>query len=221
MHEFFVSGSDGSVRARWLAFEGLIDLRCEETAIRAIEKVLQIELPRQANRYLGDGERSACWMAPLHWLLRLPEHEESALVAKLAKFSNEAGPCEDKLEGDGTFEGDDKAESVRRVDGVDTGADQSCGHAAITVVSDAYIGIRLEGLAATRVLSAGCPLDFSRLGPGCCARTLLARAQVMVIVLEQGSGYELLVERSHSDYVQQWITAAVSASTTDAARGSV
>ena len=178
MADPFLSAADGSIQAQWLAFEGLIDLRCEETALPAIESILQIELPQQANRYLRRGELSACWMAPSHWLLRLPEQDESALVAKLTNFAVSAD-CSDQ--------------------------------AAVTVVSDAYIGIGLKGPGAMRVLAAGCPLELGRLGPGYCARTLLARAQVMLIVLNDRAEYELLVDRSHADYVRQWLATAVAA----------
>ena len=53
MAEPFVLHPDGSLQARWLAHEGLVDLRCLEDTVDAVQAILQIELPRLANRLSG------------------------------------------------------------------------------------------------------------------------------------------------------------------------
>ncbi len=172
MAEPFVLHPDGSLQARWLAHEGLVDLRCLEDTVDAVQAILQIELPRLANRCISRSDIAIYWMAPLQWLIRVPEPDEQGLAAKLMQFSTDAG------------------------------------HASVTVVSDAFVGLRLEGSGASRVLSEGCSLDLESLEQGLCARTLLARAQIMLIPLHSAGGYDLFVDRSHADYLQQWIKAA-------------
>jgi sarcosine oxidase, subunit gamma len=169
MTEPWVSRPVGSVSARWLVREGLIDLRCLEDAVEPLQAFLQIELPQRANCRVRRGDISILWMAPLQWLIRVPEAEEQQLAAQLSEC-----PC----------------------------------HTAVTIVSDAYVGLRLEGSGAARVLSEGCPLDLELLEPGRCARTVLARAQVLLISLDVAGGYDCYVERSQAEYVRQWITTA-------------
>ena len=80
--------------------------------------------------------------------------------------------------------------------------------AAVTVVSDAFAGFRLIGTGAPELLARGCPLDLHRLTAGTCARSLLGRAQVLIVPLRDGPGYELFVERSHAGYAELWLRTA-------------
>ena len=81
-------------------------------------------------------------------------------------------------------------------------------HAVATVVSDAYMGLRLVAADAMHVLAQGCPLDLDVLSTGTCARTILARVTVL-IVHNDIQAYELWVERSHEVYLRGWIDAAL------------
>lgn len=81
-------------------------------------------------------------------------------------------------------------------------------NAAVTVVSDAYAAIRLTGEDAPDVLAQGCPLDLHALTARHCARTLIARAGVLVVPVAEAAGYELWVDRSYADYVALWLETA-------------
>ena len=75
------------------------------------------------------------------------------------------------------------------------------GEAMLTVVSDAYVGLRLAVLDALHVLAQGCPLDPDVLRAGICARTLLARVTVL-IVRNENESFDLWVERSHERHLR-------------------
>lgn len=81
-------------------------------------------------------------------------------------------------------------------------------HVAVTLVSDAWVGFEVRGADAAAVLAQGCPLDLDALPALRCARTLLARAQMLIAPLEAGSGFELWFERSHASYAARWLEAA-------------
>jgi len=80
----------------------------------------------------------------------------------------------------------------------------SHAHAA-TDVTDARAVLRLAGACARPVLAKGCPLDLHprRLGPGKVAQSVLARAQIMILPIEEG--YDLFVARSFASYVWAWL----------------
>ncbi len=80
---------------------------------------------------------------------------------------------------------------------------------SIVDVSANRTTLELSGLGAREILESGCPLDLDprAFGPGQCAQTLLARANV---VLWQTSDrpdpvYRLLVRPSFAAYVAAWI----------------
>ena len=183
MADALAAGTGGELQCSLLASEGLIDLQCLGNAVAAIEALLQFELPVIANRSVHGPAVSAHWLAPSHWLLRVPEAEEQKLSTELRRALRDATAATESA----------------AVDSLS---------AAVTSVSDAFVGIRLQGSGAADLLSQGCPLDLAQLVPGCCARTLLARAQVLLIPMTQLAGYDLFVERSYADYLQEWIAAA-------------
>ena len=41
-----------------------------------------------------------------------------------------------------------------------------------------------------------------------CARTLLARAQVLLVPLRQVTGYDIFVERDYAEYLREWVALA-------------
>lgn len=80
-------------------------------------------------------------------------------------------------------------------------------HAQALDVSDARAVIGLGGPAARDVLAKGCTLDLHPrvFGAGRVARTLLARAPVILHQLVDTPEYDLYVARSYADYLWAWL----------------
>jgi sarcosine oxidase subunit gamma len=83
-------------------------------------------------------------------------------------------------------------------------------HAAVNDLSGGQVTYRLSGEDARELLSKGCALDLhpSVFGPGACAQTGLAKASVIMRPLSGEPGFDLLLRRSFSDYVWQWLLRA-------------
>lgn len=83
-------------------------------------------------------------------------------------------------------------------------------HAAVNDLSGGYIAYRLSGHKARTLLSKGCALDLhpSVFSPGACAQTGLAKASVIMRLLDGEAGFDVLVRRSFSDYLWQWLLRA-------------
>lgn len=83
-------------------------------------------------------------------------------------------------------------------------------HAAINDVSAGNVPMRLGGPAAREVLAAGCPLDLhpKAFAPGQCAQTGLAKAGVLLALLDDTPEFELVVRRSFADYLARWLAHA-------------
>ncbi|GGK45219.1 sarcosine oxidase subunit gamma [Planomonospora parontospora subsp. parontospora] len=80
------------------------------------------------------------------------------------------------------------------------------GHAAVTDVSAQRTVIRLAGPAARDVLAHGCPLDLHPrvFGPGTCARSTLARADVLLAAGEDEE-FQIFVRSSFAAYLWAWL----------------
>jgi sarcosine oxidase, subunit gamma len=84
-------------------------------------------------------------------------------------------------------------------------------HAAITDLTDGRVAFRLAGPSARDVLAKGTPLDLHprAFPPGSCAGTLLAKASVLIHLLddnpEHGSGFDVYVARSFAHYLWTWL----------------
>jgi sarcosine oxidase subunit gamma len=97
-------------------------------------------------------------------------------------------------------EDDQRAEIMQRL------GQALAGHAyAATDVTDARAVLRLAGACARPVLAKGCPLDLHPrgFGPGKVAQSLVARAQVMILPIEEG--YDVFVARSFAGYLWAWL----------------
>ena len=83
-------------------------------------------------------------------------------------------------------------------------------HAAVNDLSGGQVTYRLSGENARQLLSKGCALDLhpSVFGHGACAQTGLAKASVVLRPLGDESGFDVLVRRSFSDYLWQWLLRA-------------
>jgi sarcosine oxidase subunit gamma len=84
-------------------------------------------------------------------------------------------------------------------------------HAAITDLSDGRVALRVAGPSARDVLAKGTPLDLHprAFPPGRCAGTLLAKATVLIHVLDddpaRGASFDVYVARSFAQYLWIWL----------------
>lgn len=80
-------------------------------------------------------------------------------------------------------------------------------HAAVVVVGDAHITLSLSGPKAVDVLAKGMTLDLDpdHFPAGSCARSLLAKAPVLLHRPGADFLYEVTAARSFSDYVSHWL----------------
>jgi sarcosine oxidase, subunit gamma len=80
-------------------------------------------------------------------------------------------------------------------------------HAAVTDVSEARTVIAVMGHRARDLLAKGTSIDLHprAFGPGRCAQTALAAANVTLRQLDDGPTYELHVLNSFADYLWRWL----------------
>ena len=84
-------------------------------------------------------------------------------------------------------------------------------HCAITEVGDGRVAFSLQGPSARDVLAKGCPLDLHprSFTSGSCAQSLLAKAAVLIHLVEDGSAagpaFEVYVARSFAQYLWAWL----------------
>lgn len=80
-------------------------------------------------------------------------------------------------------------------------------HAAATDVSGGNIVLRLAGQGARDILAKGCTLDFhaETFPVGTCAQSGLAKANVLIGLVDEQPTYEIVVRRSFADYLGLWI----------------
>jgi sarcosine oxidase subunit gamma len=83
-------------------------------------------------------------------------------------------------------------------------------HGAIVDVSEGRVALRLAGPSARDVLAKGCPLDIHprALKPGSCAQSLLAKASVLIHLVEEppaGPVFDVYVARSFAHYLFAWL----------------
>jgi sarcosine oxidase subunit gamma len=85
------------------------------------------------------------------------------------------------------------------------------GLGSVVDLSANRTAIELSGAAARDVLAKGCALDLhpSAFGPGDCAQTLLARAQVILEQRDDAPTYRLFVRGSFADYLATWLLDAM------------
>ncbi len=84
-------------------------------------------------------------------------------------------------------------------------------HGAVVDVSAQRTALRLSGPCAREVLQHGCPIDLHprAFGPGRCAQTLLARAQVVLYQTDEAPTYLILVRASFAEYLAEWLMDAM------------
>ncbi len=79
-------------------------------------------------------------------------------------------------------------------------------HAAVIDISGNRVRYRVEGSDALATLARGCALDLERLAPGDCAGTLLARAQIYLLLRDVRPNVEILPRRSFARYIEAWFS---------------
>lgn len=79
-------------------------------------------------------------------------------------------------------------------------------HTAVTLTGESMTVIHLAGVHARDTLAKGCPVDMHPrvFGPGQCAQTILARAN-MTIHQTADDVYDIIVRRSFAEYVWTWL----------------
>ncbi|MFG2305984.1 sarcosine oxidase subunit gamma [Actinacidiphila glaucinigra] len=81
-------------------------------------------------------------------------------------------------------------------------------HVSVTDVSAQRTTLLVSGPRARDLLAHGCSLDLHPevFGPGACARTALARAQVVLVAREEArAGFWVLVHSSFAGYLTDWL----------------
>lgn len=78
-------------------------------------------------------------------------------------------------------------------------------------VSAGFVVLELEGSHAATVLAHGCSIDLHprSFAPGSSARTMLAKAQVVLALTDDGPTYRIWVRTSFSRYLAEWLADAV------------
>jgi sarcosine oxidase subunit gamma len=80
-------------------------------------------------------------------------------------------------------------------------------HATVVDVSAHRTAIEVAGSDARELLMKGCAVDLHprTFGPGRCAQTTLARAQVVLLVCTPEPAYWVFVRASFAEYLAEWL----------------
>ncbi len=84
--------------------------------------------------------------------------------------------------------------------------DEQTSHSLVDVGHRTH-AIDVSGPAAAKVLNAGCPLDLEAMAAGGCARTILDKAEVVLMKIE-GEHYRLEIVRSFAEFVWNFLVVA-------------
>jgi sarcosine oxidase subunit gamma len=80
------------------------------------------------------------------------------------------------------------------------------GPGSVVDVSANRTAVSVEGTAARELLAFGCAIDLDRaFGPGRCAQTMLAKAQVIIQHLAAGPAFVVYVRASFAIYLADWL----------------
>ena len=78
--------SNGNVALRPTGFRTLVNLRAgadDRAFASALSDLFGLELPAEANRYIGNGEHTLLWLGPDEWLLLAPDNEAPGIENRL------------------------------------------------------------------------------------------------------------------------------------------
>lgn len=82
--------------------------------------------------------------------------------------------------------------------------------AAITPMTDSRVVIQISGFGARRLLAMGSGVDYhvSAFNSGSCVTTKLAGIPAMVLQVEEGEVFLIIIDRSYADYLWSWMQQA-------------
>ncbi len=77
---------------------------------------------------------------------------------------------------------------------------------SITDISSGQTILRLRGEGSREVLQKGCTIDLHprAFKPGDCAQTRLGQAGILIAMVDETPGYDIIVRRSFADYLGLW-----------------
>lgn len=80
-------------------------------------------------------------------------------------------------------------------------------HVAVNDLSGGYVALHLSGADVPSLLARGCTLDMHStvFRAGDCAQSGLAKANVLIGCIHPAPVYEIIVRRSFSEYLLQWL----------------
>jgi sarcosine oxidase subunit gamma len=86
----------------------------------------------------------------------------------------------------------------------------STQHASVTDSSGGQVSLQFTGPAARDILDKGCTLDFhpDKFRVGCCAQSGLAKASVLIGLIEDTPSFQIVVRRSFAEYLALWLQAS-------------
>ncbi|MEJ0071560.1 MAG: sarcosine oxidase subunit gamma family protein [Pseudomonadota bacterium] len=87
--------------------------------------------------------------------------------------------------------------------------------AATVDVSDSYTTLRLSGPGARDLLAQACPLDLHPrcFAAGHCARSVLAKADILLHQRDDTPSFDIHVRWSHAAYLWEWLATAAADAT--------
>lgn len=85
-------------------------------------------------------------------------------------------------------------------------------HSAVNTLDGGQLAISLAGEHVRALLAKGCTIDFHprRFTSGMCVQSGLAKAGVLIAAPDNNEHFMLIVRRSFSDYLLQWLSDAAS-----------
>ena len=80
-------------------------------------------------------------------------------------------------------------------------------HAAVTELSGGQLTMRIDGPRVRDVLAKGCTLDFhpAEFEVGACAQSGLAKANILIGLIDEKPVFEIVVRRSFAQYLVLWL----------------
>jgi sarcosine oxidase subunit gamma len=168
---------------REIPFLTQLDLRLDpaDGAGRAAVESVVGPLPLEPNTVHGGGDAAVLWLGPDEWLVVGPPDSAADLEGQLRDALAAVTPA--------------------------------AGSIAIVDVSANRTTLELSHADARAILSGGCSIDLHprAFGPGRCAQTLVARAQVILwqTAAEPVPTFRLLVRPSFAAYLAAWLRDAI------------
>lgn len=83
-------------------------------------------------------------------------------------------------------------------------------HASLSIVTGGLVALRVSGMNAPALLSKGCTLDFHprSFAAGQCAQSGLAKASVIISMVDDKPAFDVIVRRSFAEYLALWLRRA-------------